>query len=228
MIEAGDFAPTPEGMFLYGYRSLCSILYTSQYKFELVKSAHQAVAATQGCEDVDLSRDIEINDLNLKELLEQKARWDQARNAGDYEGFDHLVLACPRIPDIVGTLYFAPSKGFDYKVVQWKRGRPTLEWIAFTVVPRRTGGGAVIISAAKGGPVWRRFVDSLLAYPPDKRTMAVVNYLIPIFGEHLILSPAWWDGLAVADQEAVVNAWAASYYPRYLKGLCDWGPLAPA
>ena len=55
--------------------------------------------------------------------------------------------------------------------------------------------------------------------------MAIVNYIVCHFGEQLILSPDRWDRLPNESQEAVVSAYSAGYYPRYLKRLCDWGPL---
>jgi len=226
-IEEGPFTPTPEALFLYAYRAFCASLYTCQYRFEMVKATYAAVQASQPNEGNQLKRDIATNDLNLRELIPIKEEWDRHLTARAFASFDHLVLSCPKTPDIVGAMFFAPPKNFQHRVAQWSKGRRTLDWVAFSVIPRKGGGGLVIISAKKGNQVWRDFTDSLITYPPEKRTMAVVNYILCYFGEQLILSPTWWDKLSNESQEAVVNAWSASYYPRYLKGLCDWGPFTP-
>jgi len=135
-----------------------------------------------------------------------------------------LVLTCPRLPDILGSMFLAPWKTFQQRPAQ-SRFAATVDWISFSVLPRHGGGGAVLISADEGSKTWRLFVDSLLFYPSEKRTMVVVNFILCHFGEQLILSPRWWESLSSESQEEVVNANAAGYYPRHLKGLCDWGPL---
>jgi len=215
-------------LFLYGYRALCAALYTTKYRFELVK----AIAASVQVAGIELDSrqdsDIKGNELNTLELEEIKNAWDCDLAARSFDQYDHLVLTCPKTPDIIVSFFFSPPKNFRAEPSRFTRFNRKLEWLAFTVAPRLGGGGLVLISAEKGSAVWPGFTQSLLQYTPEKRTMALVNYMVSYFGEALILSPAWWDRLPVASQEAIVNAYAARYYPRHLKGLCDWGPLLPA
>jgi len=227
-IETGPFNPTPEALFLYGYRALCASLYTAKYRVELVKAVVTKVQAA-GIEPYpSLHRDLKANELNTHELEEIKSAWDRDLAGRTFDRYDHLVLICPKTPDIIVTNFLSPRKNFRAEFAQFTRYKDKIEWLAFTVVPRLGGGGLVIISAEKGSAVWPGFTQSLLHYSPEKRTMALVNYMLSYFGETLILSPAWWDRLPIASQEAIVNVNAAGYYPRHLKGLCDWGPLLPA
>lgn len=224
-IENGPFKPTLEALFLYGYRALCSTLYTAKYKFELVKAMAARVQA-RGIEPYERQNsDLVANELNTRELEEIKSAWDRDLAARAFDRYDHLVLNCPRTPDIIDTIFISPPKNFRYEFAQFSRYRKKLEWLGFSVVPRLGGGGLVLISAEKGSAVWPGFTQSLLHHPPEKRTMAVVNFMLSYFGETLILCPAWWDRLSVTSQEAIVNTNTAGYYPRHLKGLCDWGPL---
>jgi hypothetical protein len=227
-IEHGPFTPTPEALFLYGYRALCAALYTAKYRFELVKAMAASVQAA-GIEPYSRQdSDLKANELNANELEENKAAWDRDLAARAFDRYDHLVLTCPKTPDIIDTFFLSPPKNFRGEFAQFSRYRPKLEWLAFTVVPRVGGGGVVLISAEKGSAVWPGFTQSLLHYPPEKRTMVLVNYMLSYFGETLIFSPTWWDRLSVASQEAIVNTNTAGYFPRHLKGLCDWGPLLPS
>lgn len=225
-IEDGVFAPTPEALFLYSYRALCSSLYTCQYRFEMVKATKSAVDATQPVQNRNLVRDIEANDLNTRELITIKAAWDRILARREFDACEHLVLSCPKTPDIVGAMFFAPTKDFSSEQVQNTRTDRALSWVAVSVLPRKDGG-VVIISGQSGDAVWRNFANSLTAFPPERRTMALVNYMLCYFGEQIVLSPKWWDRLPVETQESVMNAWAAGYFPRHLKRLCDWGPLLP-
>lgn len=224
-IESGPFVPTPEVMFLYSYRALCSSLYTCQYRFEMIKATKAAVDATQPQTNRNLLHDIEANDLNAQDLTIIKQRWDHDLATRDFTTCEHLALSCAKTPDILGAMFFAPIKDFAGRFIQVRR---VLSWVAFSVLPRKGGGGVVIISGQRGDCVWRNFVDSLMIYPPEKRSMIVVNYILPHFGEQLVLSPKWWHRLSSEAQEAVVNTWAAGYFPRHLKDLCDWGQLLPA
>lgn len=224
-IESGPFQPSPEALFLYGYRALCAALYTSKYRFEMVKAVSVRVEAAGVDPGTRQTGDIAANDLNTRELEEIKAAWDSDLAARNFADYDHLVLTCPKTPDIIDTFFFPPPKNFRYESARLTRNRRKLEWLAFSVVPRLGGGGLVLISAEKGNAVWPGFTQSLLHYPPEKRTMALVNYMLSYFGETLILAPTWWNRLPVARQEAIVNTNTAGYYPRHLKGLCDWGPL---
>lgn len=226
-IESGPFTPNPEGLFLYAYRALCATLYTAKYRFELVKAMAARVEARGVDTGSRLDSDIAGNDLNIHELDEIKSTWDRDLAARAFDRYDHLVLTCPKTPDIIDTIFISPPKNFRGEFGQFSRYLRKLEWLAFTVVPRLGGGGLVLISAEKGSAVWPNFTQSLLHYPPEKRTMVLVNYMVSYFGETLIFSPAWWDRLPVKSQEAIVNANNAGYYPRHLKGLCEWGPLLP-
>jgi hypothetical protein len=226
-IENGLFNPTSEALFLYGYRALCSTLYSAKYRFEIVKAMAARVQASGVDPASRQDQDIRANELNTRELEEIKATWDRDLMARAFDRYDHLALACPKTPDLIGTLFLSPPKNFRHEFAQFSRYLKKLEWLAFSVVPRSGGGGLVLISAEKGSAVWPGFTQSLLHYPPDKRTMVIVNYLICCFGENLILAPFWWDRLPLASRHALVNAHTAGYYPRHLKGLCDWGPLVP-
>jgi hypothetical protein len=226
-IENGPFTPTPESLFLYAYRALCGRLYVAKYSFEMVKAITAAVRASGQPIPKHVDGDIAGNDLDTEELVSIKFRWDRHLAGRDFAGFDHLAFSCPKTPDIIGASFFAPQKNFDCSIAQDSKMKGPLSWVAMSVVPRKGGGGLVLISSEKNNSLWAAFITSLLAYPLEKRTMAVVNYIVCYFGEQLILAPAWWDKLPEESREALVNAWSVGYYPRYLKRLCDWGPLVP-
>jgi hypothetical protein len=224
-IEKGSFTPTPETLFLYAYRTLCGRLYVAKYRIELARATADALRAADQPGVVTIDRSLATNDLDVQELLPIKARWDAHLAARDFSGFDHLVLTCPKTPDILGTSFLAPPKNFDYSIAQDCKSTAPLQWVAISIVPRRGTGGLVLISAEKNSPVWSRFTQSLLNHPPEKRTMVLVNFMIPYFGEQIILSPSWWESIPEENREAFVNAWATGYYPRHLRRVCDWGPI---
>lgn len=224
-IENGPFIPSSKNLFLYAYRALCGRLYAAKYMFEMVKATAIAVQASGQTSNRRLERDIVANDLDTEELNSLKVNWDGYLSTNDFSAFDHLTLLCPKTPEIIGTSFFAPQKNFDFSIAQDCKSRGSLSWVAMSIVPIKSGGGAVLFTSSKDNPLWHDFINSLLAYPPESRTMAIVNYMIPHFGEQLILSPSWWEKLPRESQESVVNAWSAGYYPRHLKKLCDWGPI---
>lgn len=226
-IEKGSFVPTPPNLFLYAYRALCGRFYVAKYRIEIAKATAEAVRAAGQPGVITLDRSIATNDLDVQEMIPIKAKWDAHLAACDFANFDHLVLTCPKTPDVIGTSFLAPPKNFDYSVAQDSKSKSPLKWVAMSIVPRKGGGGLVLISSEKNNPVWSRFTASLLDYPPEKRTMVLVNFMIPYFGEQLILSPAWWENIPQESQEAFVNAWAVGYYPRYLRRVCDWGAIVP-
>lgn len=226
VIEQEVSSQTPEALFLYAYRSLCVALYTSKYKYEAIKAPLSAVEARNPDEKQNkIKETIFLNTLTDIEISDIKKSWDKYIGSTETPPLDHLVLLCPKSPDIVASLFFAPRKDFRSRIIQDTKGLGKLQWVAFSLVPRKEGGGMIIISANKGDRVWKDFTDSLLSYPPEKRTMALMNYVICHFGEHIILSPKWWHELSEEKKDTIIKSWNSGYYPRHLKSLCDWGTM---
>lgn len=226
-IEKYSFTPTPTNLFLYAYRALCGRLYIAKYGFELVKATVNAVRASVPTGSNGIERTLAANDADVEEMGPIKAKWDAYLAAADFSNFDHLVLTCPNTPDILGTSFLAPPKNFDYSIAQTSKQKGPLAWVAMSIIPLRERGGLVLISSEKGNRVWSRFTASLLEQSPEKRTIALVNFMIPYFGEQLVLSPEWWAKVPPEIQESFVNTWSTGYYPRYLRSVCDWGPITP-
>ncbi|MFN0129106.1 MAG: hypothetical protein ACKV19_20740 [Verrucomicrobiales bacterium] len=204
-IENSPFTPTPESCFLYAYRALCARLYDAKYKFELVNAQAAALRASGQTNLHLIERNIAANALDTEEILTIKTKWDGCLTSRDFSSFDHLALSCPYTPSIIGTSFFAPRKNFDYTFAQDTKSKRFLKWVSMSVLPLKDGRGLVLISSEKKNPVWVRFTESLLTYPPEKRTMAVVNYMVPYFGTQLIIGPSWWGQLPNESQEAIVT-----------------------
>jgi hypothetical protein len=226
-IEGSTFSASPEALFLYAYRALCSDLYTMEVKFEVLK---KPIAAVRGLETGESMRTsdsaIEANQRSVQELSSIKKAWDGRLAARDFDRLEHLVLLCPKTPSLFVTAFFAPRKDFRYRIVQDTRSSGALEWIALTVVPLVGGGGVAILSGERPSRVFKQFADSLQEYEPSKMTMALVNYILPNFGS-AIIAPAWWNALTLEQQETVVRVSEAGYYPRHVHSLCDWGDFKP-
>jgi hypothetical protein len=225
-IEGDAFNSSAEALFLYAYRALCSDLYTMEVKFEILKAPLEAVRDLKTGQSLRaLDEMVKMNDVTLKEVTAIQGEWDSWLAARDFTQLQHLVLHCPKTPDLFVATFFAPRKDFMYQAVQDCKSLGSLEYVTFSLLPIRGGGGVFVLSGAKGSPVFERCAASLLKYNPQKRTMALVNYIVPQF-ETTIINPRWWNSLDEGQRESVVRANTARYYPRHLRGLCDWGAFS--
>jgi len=145
-IENEPFECTGEQLLLYAYRALCREIYTREFEFEMIKAPALALKARVG-DDLtsNIEETIELNNLTSAELLNIKDSYDQLISSKLFNKLDHLVLACPKPPDIFGTAFIAPHKNFQYNQIQDTKTLLPVSWIAMTMLPSKNGGGMFII-----------------------------------------------------------------------------------
>jgi hypothetical protein len=198
-IETSPVLPTPQQAFLFSYRAVCREFYSRRRRWEtfaarpdFVASAiprmRPAINALIETEKRDLRRGLRV----VKQLKQQ---WDEILIRGDFSSVRYWAAVIPHVPKMMCSGAFFPYVDVAGNPLQRfaSDGLPP-EPLALTITGLG-GHGMVLFSwLADDRAACRRFVDALIALPPEsmaEATVAIAAHKI----ENLFFSPDWWEGL---------------------------------
>jgi len=227
-IDEGNLVPTREQVFLLHYRALCRELYvkrpsvmTNQLLRELDRGKPPTVQAMlQGLVTARGS----VIDESIKQLEADKASGDRALLAQDYSVISGCFLTFRRLTTIACSGFTQPCYDFWGEEIQKinDMSRPLLN-LSFTLLPNGSGGIAVFAWLQDADSVCRPFLTSLLAVAEDRKSDALVQFVLDSF-ENYAAQPDWWDNLPVEAKTELVTCRRVTI-TRRLASKLSW-PLA--
>lgn len=221
-IEIRPFDSQPQQFFLYHYRAVALAYYTRAYTAKIFEKAYAENAKKPGMGSLaEAARSIHITKLDAEEVGRQKLFYEHELKAQNWAAVEGHAWAGTKVPDFFATDFFGPRKNLQGKIFQDTKGRGPIHWLSLTVTTT-DDRALVLLCAEKGSPLLASCVNSLKQLPRDRRTMAVVNYIICQL-ENFIMLPRWWDSLGDRTKRQFLNACNSRYFPRDLPHVCEWG-----
>ena len=222
-IETEQFDSQPQQFFMHHYRAVALAFYYRAYKAKVLEEAYVEISKGPGAGSLkQFAERIDINKVETEELRRHKSIYEQhiqARNWSSVEGF---ALLGKRVPDVFAADFFAPRKNLQGEFVQNNKSTLPLSWLSLTVTATADDRALVLLCAEKGSSLLASCIRSLRRLPRDRRTMAVVKYVVCQL-ENFIMLPTWWETLGDRTQRQFVNAYDSRYFPRELPHVCEWG-----
>src|SRR5207247_5955135 len=112
------------------------------------------------------------------ELRRHKCMYEQHLQAGNWSSVEGYAWIGTRAPDFFAADFFAPKKDLQGAIVQNTKSLRPLNWFSLTVSATADDRALVLLCAEKGSSLLASCAKSLRQIPRDRRTMAIVNYII--------------------------------------------------
>jgi hypothetical protein len=222
-IETEQFDSRPQQFFMHHYRAVASAFYNRAYKAKVLERAYIENAKKPGIGSLEtFVENIRINRAETKELRRHKCIYEQHLQAGNWSAVEGHAWIGTRAPDVFAADFFGPRKNLQGAIVQDTKSLRPLNWLSLTVTATADDRALVLLCAEKGSSLLASCVSSLRRTPRDRRTMAVVNYIVCQL-ENFIMLPIWWEPLGDRTKRLFVNAYDSRYFPRELPHVCEWG-----
>jgi hypothetical protein len=215
-LEALPFEATPEQVTLLGYRTLCREVYAKRAVLEYLPTIREgdrgAPAEFQEWAQRNIGA-LELgNTVGLRDAEVHRARYGEAIRTGDYSTARYLVVTFDAGPDMVFTSGWYPDASFAGERLQELGDlNRTADYMTVSLITTEAGAAAVL-GWLTPSPASERFAVSLDALAADAIPHAVVRFAYQ--GENTFSSPAWWEGLAGPDREALIRRTSLSAHPH--------------
>lgn len=206
-LEAAPFDASPEQVMLLSYRTLCRELYAKRAALEFIPAIREgdrgASPVFQAWAQASVSAHELGNSIGLRDVEVEKNRYDGFIRAGDYSAGRYLVIGFDGAPDFVFSSGFFPDASFGGEGLQ-NLGDLERKADAMTVslITTETGAAAVL-ACLTPSPASERFARSLDGMVDEAIPHALVRFAFET--ESVYSSPAWWEGLDGAQQEALIQ-----------------------
>ncbi len=221
-IEIEPFESKSQQFFMYHYRAVAQAFYDRIYKCRFLEVAYEENSKLPDIGSLaSLSEHLRSIKLDAEDLQKHKTFYEKQLVAENWSSVEGYAWTGTRAPDLFSSDFFGPGKDFQGRTVQDRKSFWPLRWISLTVTAAPDGKALVLLCAERGSPLLATCVASLRKTPRDRRTMAVVNYVI-CHTDNFIMLPHWWDRLGVTTQQLFVNACTSKYFPRKLPHVCEW------
>ena len=221
-IETRQFDLQPQQFFMYHYRAVALAYYTRPYKAKIFEKAY---AENSKRADVgplkNFEQSIFLNKLEAEELRGHMQLYEHELQPQNWSAVEGHAWTGTKVPDFFAADFFGPRKDLRGKFIQDTKSLRPLRWLSLTVTAS-DDRALVLLCAEKGSPLLSSCLNSLKQLPRDRRTMAVVNYIICQL-ENFIMLPGWWDALGERTKRQFLDARASRYFPRDLPHVCEWG-----
>jgi hypothetical protein len=135
-------------------------------------------------------------------LLEYKFQIENALVSGGFADYEHLIFDLATRPQFLGTTTFIPCVTVRRRVLETNREQMTL-----TLLPKESGGLAVLSWNRVGTPQAARFAHALRKTPLHLAGMAIARMFFEM-SDNVVFSPVYWYGLPEECKLAVVNTHA--------------------
>jgi hypothetical protein len=222
-IETSNFAALPQQFFMHHYRALALAFYSREYKGKVLETAYAENSQIPNVGSLkQLEERVRINKRDADELRQHRDFYDRHLKTGNWAAVEGYAWIGNKVPDFFAADYFGARKNLQGTIVQDTKSLRPLRWISLTVTTAADNRALVLLCAEKGSPLLTTCVASLRRLPRDRRTMAVVNYILH-HTENFIMLPKWWDGLQERTKKLIVNTYDSAYFPRELPHVCEWG-----
>lgn len=222
-IETEQFDSRPKQFFMHHYRAVALAFYNRAYKGKFLERAYIENSKKPGVGSLKtFAEGIRLNRADMAELHGHKCSYEQHLQAGNWAAVEGHAWIGTKAPDFFAADFFGPKKDLQGAIVQNTKTLRPLNWVSLTVTATADDRALVLLCAEKGSSLLTSCVRSLRQIPRDRRTMAIVNYIICQF-ENFIMLPDWWEPLADRTKRLFVNAYDSRYFPRELPHVCEWG-----
>jgi hypothetical protein len=208
--------PTAKQVFLLHYRALCKELYAKRPMLV----AHDAL------KDVDRGKSIEIQaslqDLlrrsgdamsrSIEELEDDKDICDRSLLSEDFSQLRGCIIEFSGVPTMACSGLTQPVYDFSADHLQNLADlNSPMARLSFTLLPNAEGGIAAFIWIDRHDTVCRRFAESFVRLPDNRKCDAIVQFVIDAFENHVV-NPDWWESLSSEqriDLDKRVENWTA-------------------
>lgn len=239
-IEKHLITPTPEQVFLLGYRVLCHELYLKRIALEHSKSIKQTLDRGRPIDQqVEIQRTMTLDSLGIETTINElelaKFVHDDILLSQTYSQVNYYAIRLGTIPDVVCS--GMPQPTFDFrgkKLQELSRIDVVLDYLAFSIIAQDIGGMIVYgwIGENKSA---ERLIASLRHMTLENQIHASVRFAFESI-ENLFMSPDWWEGLDINAQDRLRVRQLSDIHPDFPQQsdcllddglrLVSWYPLA--
>jgi len=221
-IEVTPFDSQPQQFFMHHYRAVSLAYYTRAYKSKILEKAYTENSKRDDVGSLKrFEEGIRLNELDTKEIHQHKLFYEKELLAQNWMAVEGHAWTGTKVPDFFATDFFGPRKDLQGKIIQDCKRSHALQWMSLTVTAS-DDRALVLLCANRGSPLLSSCINSLRRIPRDRRTMAIVGYIIGQL-ENFIMLPDWWDSLDDRTKRQFANAYDSRYFPRQLPHVCEWG-----
>jgi hypothetical protein len=213
-LEQAPFTGSPEQCFLLGYRALCHALFDK-------RSALNFVPVMRGFDrgkpvDLQVAMQSLIDahakgyQLSIRDLNQEKQRFDAMLSGGDYSGLRAFTVAFDRLPDILCSGAIFPEADFAGQLLQNMGDfSQKHELMTFSLIATDSGGAFVCAWDSGSDVVCRRLAVSLDRLADDELPHAIVRFVLQFCANHYF-KPDWWDRAENNVKEALTARFQTS------------------
>ncbi|NGZ97199.1 MAG: hypothetical protein CV089_13955 [Nitrospira sp. WS110] len=155
-------------------------------------------------------------EVGMRMLKEEKTKYDDCLNSGDYSKIHYYVIELDRCPDIMCSFGCNPEYDFCGRFLQnlvtLGMSGSNADLITCSSIATDKGGAVVFAWLNEPNNVGGRLVRSMKELEDNRLIQAAVKFLFE-FGENVFFSPIWWRALDRGQQDAI-KAMCMSDYPK--------------
>lgn len=198
-VEQQPFNWGAEHCFLLTYRALARELYAK----EVAHTGYSLIQNMYPLTERDAQRATLASEANLqglKELQQQKDRYDKILLTGSYDDVEFICFRLDKCPDFLCSTFFSPW--FDFEEIRLQDGTDystLVEGLGLSIIPIDIGG-AVVFSWLRDQVPCSRFINSFRRVTSIHRA-ETLRQLIFAVADNIYMSPKWWEGITDSDRD---------------------------
>lgn len=213
-LEQARFTGSPTQCFLLGYRALCHALFEKRSALKFIPEMRGFDRGKPLALQVAMQSLIDAQakgyELSIRDMNEQKQRFDAVLAGGDYAGIRAFIVALDRVPDILCSGAIYPEADFAGQLLQNMEDFSLKhELMTFSLIATDNGGAFVFAWHSGSNAVCRRLAASLDRLADDELPHAVVRFVLEFCGNHYF-KPDWWDKAENNVKEALTARFQTS------------------
>jgi hypothetical protein len=205
-LEDSEFSFQPEQVMLLAFRAVCSMILSTS----ATDAIYTAVAKQQGLHHSlsKLEPLIKLQWFHETELaLNIRKRYEQIREANDYDQLGWSIYLVNRQPCIASTYSFIPVEGNDAMAIINDKLEITVEdEVCFSFLPYKPLDKSIcVISWLKGSRRAQQFMTSHRINEITEEEQRDLFLSLAFESPMLYISPTWWQSLSDEEREKYKN-----------------------